>query len=111
MRSFGLLACALCRMCTLQEIHLSSQVGMLFRFLATGIGSFVYPYVQNWQISLVLTAIVPIMMIMGGMVGKLMTAASKDEMDIYGKVGARSQPSIVARPGRLLRRCWQPSVL
>ena len=83
---------------------------MLFRFLATGIGAFVYPFIQNWNISLVLTAIVPIMMILGGMMGKLITAASKDEMDIYGKVGARAKPSTVARPGQLLRRCWRPSV-
>jgi len=67
---------------------MGEKVGMLFRFLATGIGSFVFPYIQNWLLSLVLTAIVPIMMIMGGIIGKFMMAASKDEMDVYGKAGA-----------------------
>ena len=66
-----------------------SQMGMLFRFLATGVGSFIYPYLENWLLSLVLTAVVPVMMVMGGIMGKLMTAAAKDEMDIYGKVARR----------------------
>jgi hypothetical protein len=44
------------------------------------------------------------MMIMGGVMGKIMTAASKNEMDIYGKVGYRPQAFIVPRPGRLPRR-------
>ena len=73
---------------TLIRTIISVKVGMLFRFLATGIGSFVFPYIQNWLLSLVLTAIVPIMMIMGGIIGKFMMAASKDEMDVYGKAGA-----------------------
>ena len=59
---------------------------MLFRFLATALGSFVLPFIQNWLLSLVLMAIIPIMVIMGGIMGKMMTSASKDEMDIYGKV-------------------------
>ena len=29
---------------------------------------------------------VPAMAVMGGIIGKIMTAAAKDEMDIYGKV-------------------------
>ena len=80
---------------------------MLFRFIATGIGGFVYPFTQvafvfcpfthvdpenveilsqNWLLSLVLLTVVPAMMVMGGIIGKIMTAAAKDEMDIYGKV-------------------------
>ena len=85
---------------------------MLFRFIATGIGGFVYPFTQvkiiaklrlawaislfahfylfplrqNWLLSLVLLTVVPAMAVMGGIIGKIMTAAAKDEMDIYGKV-------------------------
>lgn len=35
-----------------------------------------------------LTAIVPAMAVMGGIMGKFMAAASKGEMDTYGKAGA-----------------------
>ena len=88
------------------------KTGMLFRFIATGIGGFVYPFTQvkiiakltlawaislfahfylfslcqNWLLSLVLLTVVPAMAVMGGIIGKIMTAAAKDEMDIYGKV-------------------------
>ena len=41
---------------------------------------------QNWLLSLVLLTVVPAMAVMGGIIGKIMTAAAKDEMDIYGKV-------------------------
>ena len=61
---------------------------MLVRFIVTGLGCFIIPYIQNWRISLVLTAIVPVMAIMGGIMGKIMAAASKGEMDTYGKAGA-----------------------
>ena len=33
-----------------------------------------------------LLTVVPAMAVMGGIIGKIMTAAAKDEMDIYGKV-------------------------
>ena len=61
---------------------------MLVRFIVTGFGCFIMPYIQNWRISLVLTAIVPVMAIMGGIMGKIMSTASKGEMDTYGKAGA-----------------------
>ena len=44
------------------------------------------PLRQNWLLSLVLLTVVPAMAVMGGIIGKIMTAAAKDEMDIYGKV-------------------------
>ena len=82
------------------DLTFASKVGMLFRFIATGIGGFVYPFTQveiqnrkqflffcqNWLLSLVLLTVVPAMAVMGGIIGKIMTAAAKDEMDIYGKV-------------------------
>ena len=61
---------------------------MLVRFIVTGLGCFIIPYIQNWRISLVLTAIVPVMAIMGGIMGKIMATASKGEMDTYGKAGS-----------------------
>lgn len=67
---------------------IGEKIGMLIRFIVTGLGSFVIPYIQNWQISLVLTAIVPVMAIMGGIMGKIMSSAAKGEMDVYGKAGA-----------------------
>ena len=45
-----------------------------------------FPLRQNWLLSLVLLTVVPAMAVMGGIIGKIMTAAAKDEMDIYGKV-------------------------
>ena len=67
---------------------MGEKVGMLIRFISTGLLSFIYPYIQNWLLSLVLTGIVPVLMLMGGIMGKIMTAASKDEMNTYGKAGA-----------------------
>ena len=61
---------------------------MLIRFVVTGVGSFILPYIQNWEISLVLTAIVPVMAFMGGIMGMIMSKASKGEMDTYGRAGA-----------------------
>ena len=58
------------------------------RFVVTGLGSFITPYIYNWQISLVLTAIVPVMALMGGVMGMIMSKASKGEMDTYGRAGA-----------------------
>ena len=48
---------------------------MLIRFVVTGVGSFILPYIQNWEISLVLTAIVPVMAVMGGVMGMIMSKA------------------------------------
>ena len=67
---------------------IGEKIGMLVRFTVTGLGCFVVPYIQNPIISGVLTAIVPIMAIMGGIMGKIMSRAAKGEMDTYGKAGA-----------------------
>ena len=38
-------------------------MGMLLRFIVTGLGCFILPFLQNWKISLVLSALIPVMVI------------------------------------------------
>ena len=67
---------------------IGEKLGMLLRFIVTGLGCFILPFLQNWRISLVLSALIPIMVIMGGVMGYIMSTAAKGEMDTYGKAGA-----------------------
>ena len=63
----------------LAELQLARAISLFAHFYS-------FPLRQNWLLSLVLLTVVPAMAVMGGIIGKIMTAAAKDEMDIYGKV-------------------------
>merc|ERR1711892_405122 len=75
---------------------MGEKVGMLLRFICAGLTAFIYPFIQNWLLSLVLLALVPILAIMGGVMGKIMTSVSKDEMDNYGAAGAIAEEVLSA---------------
>ena len=64
---------------------MGEKVGMLLRFICAGLTAFVYPFIQNWLLSLVFLSLVPILAIMVGVMGRIMSSVSKDEMDNYGK--------------------------
>jgi len=75
---------------------MGEKVGMLLRFICAGLTAFIYPFIQNWLLSLVLLSLVPILAIMGGVMGKIMTSVSKDEMDNYGAAGAIAEEVLSA---------------
>ena len=91
---------------------IGEKMGMLVRFVVTFFGSIIYPFTQNWLISLVISSVLPLLAIFGGLMGAIMTKVSKvygnsckippkyerlkdglltslqDEMRTYGKAGA-----------------------
>ena len=46
---------------------IGEKMGMLVRFVVTFLGSLVYPYTQNWLVSLVISSVLPLMIVFGGM--------------------------------------------
>jgi len=66
---------------------MGEKVGMMLRFVFAGLTAFIYPFIANWQLSLVLLSLVPILAIMGGVMGKIMTSLSKDESENYAEAG------------------------
>ena len=45
---------------------IGEKMGMLVRFVTTFLGSLIYPYTQNWLISLVISSVLPLMIVFGG---------------------------------------------
>ena len=45
---------------------IGEKMGMLVRFVVTFLGSLVYPYTQNWLVSLVISSVLPLMIVFGG---------------------------------------------
>ena len=52
---------------------MGEKVGMMLRFVFAGLTAFIYPFIANWLLSLVLLSLVPILAIMGGIMGKVRT--------------------------------------
>ena len=52
---------------------MGEKVGMMLRFVFAGLTAFIYPFIANWLLSLVLLSLVPILAIMGGIMGKVGT--------------------------------------
>ena len=57
---------------------MGEKVGMMLRFVFAGLTAFIYPFIANWLLSLVLLSLVPlslvpILAIMGGVMGKVRT--------------------------------------
>ena len=50
---------------------MGEKVGMMLRFIFAGLTAFIYPFIANWLLSLVLLSLVPILAIMGGIMGKV----------------------------------------
>ena len=78
------------------EDGMGEKVGMLLRFIFAGLTAFIYPFIENWLLSLVLLSLVPILAIMGGAMGKVMTSVSKDELANYGAAGAIAEEVLAA---------------
>lgn len=69
---------------------MGEKIGMFLRFFSTFVAAFTISFVQNWELSLVLCAIVPLLVIMGGIFGKVITTFSKNELKVYGRAGAHA---------------------
>ena len=52
---------------------MGKKVGKMLRFVFAGLTAFIYPFIANWLLSLVLLSLVPILAIMGGVMGKVRT--------------------------------------
>ena len=68
---------------------IGEKMGMLVRFIVTFLGSLIYPFTQNWLISLVVSSVIPVLAVFGGLMAAIMTRISKNEMSTYGKAGIR----------------------
>ena len=75
---------------------IGEKLGMLLRFIFAGLTAFIYPFIENWLLSLVLLTLVPILGIMGAGMGKVMTSFSKDELANYGTAGAIAEEVLAA---------------
>ena len=56
---------------------IGEKIGMLVRFIVTFLGSLIFPYTQNWLVSLVISSCLPLMIIFGG------TACQKKDTSTY----------------------------
>lgn len=45
---------------------IGEKMGMLVRFITTFLGSLIYPFIQNWEISLVISSVLPLLAVFGG---------------------------------------------
>jgi len=70
---------------------MGEKIGMFLRFFFTFVVAFAIAFYQNWALSLVLCAVVPLIVILGGVFGKIITSFSKSELDVYAKAGAMAE--------------------
>ena len=70
---------------------MGEKIGMMLRFIFAGLTAFIYPFIANWLLSLVLLSLVPILAVMGGVMGKIMTSVSKDETEHYATAGSLAE--------------------
>ena len=67
---------------------IGEKLGMLFQFTGMFVGGFALGFRANWQLSLVLMSIVPLLAIVGGAIMKIMTKATEQAQEGYAAAGA-----------------------
>jgi len=92
--STGGLALKLTSQAKLMEVGLSSQFGQSFSFFGMGLGGFIIAFYESWLFTLILMALFPVIVIGGGISGKIISNMSKEGMDMYVDASARSQEII-----------------
>ena len=70
---------------------LGEKIGMFFRFFVTFLVAFGISFYQNWLLSAVLCAVVPLLIILGGVFGMIITSFSKNELSVYSKAGEMAE--------------------
>ena len=73
---------------------IGEKLGMIVRFVITFLGSIAFAFYSNWLISAVLCTIVPIIAVLGGLMGFILTKASNDESKVYAKAGAIAEEAL-----------------
>jgi len=92
--STGGIAAKLTSRAKLIEVGLSSQFGQSFQFFGMSLTGWIIAFYESWLFTLMLMALFPVIAIGGAISGKLMSAMSKEGMDIYEDASARSQEII-----------------
>ena len=73
---------------------IGEKLGMIVRFVITFLGSVAFAFHSNWLISAVLCTIVPIIAVLGGLMGFILTKASNAESKVYAKAGAIAEEAL-----------------
>ena len=73
---------------------IGEKLGMIVRFVVTFLGSVAFAFYSNWLISAVLCTIVPIIAVLGGLMGFILTKASNAESKVYAKAGAIAEEAL-----------------
>ncbi|XP_068702225.1 ATP-dependent translocase ABCB1-like [Montipora foliosa] len=82
----------------LNKVHdgMGTKIGMFFANMSTVIAGFIFGFVYGWKLTLVILAASPLIMIAGGIIGKLLTSATAQELDAYAKAGSIAEEVLSA---------------
>ncbi|CAI2174077.1 6193_t:CDS:10 [Funneliformis geosporum] len=72
---------------SLYQEGISEKVGLILQQFATFIGGFAIAYTTGWKLSLVLTAIIPLLAIAGGVMAKAISNDASQGQDAYAEAG------------------------
>ena len=70
---------------------IGEKFGMIVRFFATFIASFVVAFWYNWKLAAILSGVIPVIAALGIIFGKVITSFSNSEMKSYGKAGSLAE--------------------
>lgn len=71
----------------LQE-GIGEKVGMFLFFMSVFLSSIITAFIFGWELTLVIFAAMPILMIAGGAMAVATTALTEKELEAYGKAGS-----------------------
>ncbi|CAG8533060.1 15494_t:CDS:2 [Funneliformis mosseae] len=72
---------------SLYQEGISEKVGLILQQFATFIGGFAVAYTTGWKLSLVLTAIIPLLAVAGGVMAKAISNDASQGQDAYAEAG------------------------
>ncbi|EDO49737.1 predicted protein [Nematostella vectensis] len=67
---------------------LGSKVGLVVQFTTTFLAGFIMGFAYSWKLTLVILALTPLMVIAGGIMGKVISVFTSKELEAYAKAGA-----------------------
>lgn len=74
----------------LNKVHdgIGTKIGMFLQNMAIVIVGFIMGFVYGWKLTLVIIAASPLIMIAGGIMGKMLSSATAQELDAYARAGS-----------------------
>lgn len=80
----------------LNKVHdgMGTKIGMFFANITTVIVGFIMGFVYGWKLTLVIIAVSPLIVIAGGIIGKLLSSATTQELNAYAKAGSIAEEVI-----------------